>query len=160
MSYVTLGKWPHLPEPPYAIDMIMFNIPPSSSHLLPIPLGSFLPPSYYSTTSMSSFMQLFAGIQGCSLFMIAMAIAYPEARFTALLHILFLLHIFCLVFQNGSWALGVWSHVSFGAKHSLVIHSHCFPQLWVSGFIVPHWKEKLLWPRVRVGIPSWAQWIQ
>lgn len=139
------------------------HIPPKSSHLHPIPLGSFLLPSCFPTTSMSLFTQLFCRypalqiVHDCNGHSIS-----RRQHFTALLHILFLLHIFCPIFQNGSWALGGGhdTDVSFGAKHSAVIHSHCFHQLWVSGFIVPHWKKKLLWPRMRAGIPSCVQWIQ
>lgn len=94
---------------------------------------------------MSLFTQLFCrypalqDVRGCN----GRSISRRQ-YFTALLHILFLLHIFCPIFQNGSWVLGGGhdTDVSFGAKHSAVIHSHCFHQLWVSGFIVPHWKKE------------------
>lgn len=74
-------------------------------------------PCLYSCSS-------FAGIQDCSMFMIAMAIAYPEACFTAFLHILFLLHIFCPIFQNGSWALGgkiSMSHLGLNTQQSFIL---------------------------------------
>lgn len=44
--------------------------------------------------------------------------------FTALLHILFLLHIFCPTFQNGSWALGgkiSMSHLGLNTQQSSIL---------------------------------------
>lgn len=102
----------------------MFNIPPLSSHLLPIPFGSFLLPSYYPT-SMSLFMQLFGRCPGLQHVHVCNGHSISRRQyFTVLFYILFFLHIFCPIFQNGSWALGgkiSMSHLGLKTQQSSIL---------------------------------------
>lgn len=92
---------------------------------IPFPLAPFffqpvilLLPCLYSCSS-------FAGIQCCRMFVIAMAIVYPEEMFHSTSpHSVPLTHF---LFHLPKWFLSLAGHdadVSFGAKPSAVIHSH------------------------------------
>lgn len=78
----------------------------------------------------------------------------------AIFHILFLLYAISFLLPNDPL---VFEGIISMSHSELSNYSHCFNELWVSGYIVLHWKnknKKLLCPRLRAAISSCAQWIQ